>query len=488
LYSALRVAAKAAAIIAVASAVARYLAVDIAGVVTNDSLGYLQRSNSPFGEGFVTEGYRQVAYPLSMWFSNLIGSVLGWDHIFGMALAQRALLAGSIGATVWAMRWWSAPIVLLVTSSTFAAHSNYLLPEGLLIPLCLTLAALSSAIVLGRVGSRGSARVVFAMACIAAAYAAAIKLQYAALIALCAAAAWTLYKDALITRRLALAGLGSVAGFVMILAGIQSIENRHEYGVLEPVSERSLGEWYGAWQAIFTAHEERREDPSLAEWYDGGNLYTAFGEISARYPDYRDRREHLRERVDEMFAAAHTTRRDEHIASFLGALQGGRNDDLARSMDRVLAADPGNVRVLASENRYGWNHNVDEMIRELNGGLEPGFVSFRPLFDGTQRWADDHRASRAIVATVSLFVMIIGVALPGRHRAFVVGWTVGLSSIAIALASGFIDSARFMLGPMTITITCALLVIYRLTEFGKRRLSSATIREHPGPSREEASD
>ena len=46
-------------------------------------------SSAPLDEGFVTEGYRQIAYPLSMWFSNIAADVFGWDRIFGVALSQR---------------------------------------------------------------------------------------------------------------------------------------------------------------------------------------------------------------------------------------------------------------------------------------------------------------------------------------------------------------------------------------------------------------
>ena len=143
----------------VAVAVARFLAVDIAGIVTNDSLGYLQRSQDPLAAGFVTQGYRQAAYPLVLAISTWVGDLVGWDAIFGMALLQRTMLAGAIVVTIWAMRWWSVPLVALFTSATYVIHADYLLPEGLLVPLCVLCGAVLAAVVMNRVQSVVAARV-----------------------------------------------------------------------------------------------------------------------------------------------------------------------------------------------------------------------------------------------------------------------------------------------------------------------------------------
>ena len=110
--------------------VLRLLAVDLAGIVTNDSLGYLRRADRPFGAGFVSQGYRQAAYPLLISFSNLVGDVFGWDHIFGVALMQRAFLGIALVTVIWGLRWWSTPVVVVATSSSFVVHADLLLPEG----------------------------------------------------------------------------------------------------------------------------------------------------------------------------------------------------------------------------------------------------------------------------------------------------------------------------------------------------------------------
>jgi hypothetical protein len=431
-------------------AAARFLAVDIGGIVTNDSLGYLQRSQHPLAEGFVTQGYRQAAYPLLVWVSTRIGDLLGWDAIFGMALLQRTLLAVAIVLTIWAMRWWSVPLVVVFTSGTFILHADYLLPEGMLVPLCVACGALLAAVVMYRVRSAYAGRVAVTAIVTLAVLAASIKLQYTALLCLGAAAAWLLYHDRLVTRRLIVTCFTAAGAVIACLALFQSIENRHERGVFEPISERSFAEWYGAWVAVFQVDPDRAEDPALAEWYDGGNLYAFLEQAMRTYPDYPERSEVLRARIDDMFEAAGTSVWSERLAAFTGALGGGRTDDLETKSAAILAAAPGNPWVRLSTNRLAWADRVDELITQYNDGLPPGIVSFGPVFDAAQDAAGDYRPAKGWVAWSSIAVMLLALAVPGRHRAATLGILAMAVSTSAALASGYIDNARYLLGPWSL--------------------------------------
>ena len=441
----------------IALAVARFLAVDIAGIVMNDSLGYLARSADPFESGFVVQGYRQVAYPFLLWISGGIGDIVGWDPIFGMALLQRSVLAAGIALTIWAMRWWSVPLVALFTSATFVLHADYLLPEGMLVPLCVVCGGVLAAIVLGRVASTAAARLALAAIVATSVLAASIKLQYTALLAICGAAAWLLWRDGLLARRAVLTCFLVAGGVIASLALFQSIENRHERGVFEPISERSLAEWYGAWVAVFEVDPERGEDPALAEWYDGGNLYRFLRYAQQTYPDYPERSEVLRERIDAMFDAAGTSAMTERAAAFVGAVAGGRTDDIGPETDAILAADPGDTSTRLSFNRYAWSDRMDELVRELNDGLRPGFVSFGPLFDASQRIGDDHRPAKGVIAWSSITLMLAGLAVRGRHRPAALATLVTMTSAALVLASGYIDNARYLLGPLSLVAFGGLL-------------------------------
>jgi hypothetical protein len=433
-----------------AVAVARFFSVDIAGIVTNDSLGYLQRSQDPFAAGFVTQGYRQAAYPLVLAISTWVGDVVGWDAIFGMALLQRALLAAGIVLTIWAMRWWSVPLVALFTSAPYILHADYLLPEGLLIPLCVLCGGLLAAVVMNRIQTMVAARLALVAIVATAVVSASIKLQYTALVFVCAAAAWLLRRDDLVTRRLLVTCFATAGAVVGLLALFQSIENRHERGVFEPVSERSFAEWYGAWIAVFEVHPDRATDPALAEWYDGGNLYTYLEFAMEDYPDYPERSEVLRDRIDEMFEAAGTSALGEHLAAFVGALSGGRTDDLETKSDVMLGASPGDPWIRLSQNRLAWTDRIDELITELNDGLPPGFISFGPVFDASQDVAGDYRWAKDLIAWSSIIVMLLALAMPGRHRPAALGILLMAVAISTALASGYIDNARYLLGPLSL--------------------------------------
>ena len=142
--------------------------------------------------------------------------------------------------------------------------------------------------------------------------------------------------------------------------------------MFEPVSERSFAEWYGAWTAVFQVHPDRATDPALAEWYDDGNLYAFLESAMETYPDYPERSEVLRDRIDDMFEAAGTSATSEHAAAFVGALSGGRTDDLQTKSDMMLGASPGDPWVRLSENRFGWTDRVDELVEALNDGLPRG--------------------------------------------------------------------------------------------------------------------
>jgi hypothetical protein len=440
-----------AALICVAVACARFLSVDVAGIVTNDSLSYLARSKHPLADGFVTGGYRQVAYPLLMWTSNSVGGVLGWDHIFGMALTQRIVLAVAIGLAAWAMRWWSVPIVLMMTSSTYVMQFNFLLPEGLLVPLTVICGSLLASIVFGRITRKGTAAWLFVAMCSSTFLATSIKLQYVTMLALCAAGAWLLNRAGLLSIRFIAAGLAIVIGLSGVLAFAQSVENRHEYGVFEPVSERSLAEWYGAWTAIFLANPERSADPKLAEWYDGGNLYTAFFKAVTANPDYSVRRAVLEKRIHSMFRAAGTSEVPEHIYSFLGGLRGGRTDDIGFIVDLALADGPGSSRQWIQFNAIEPQIQVRKISDELNAGKPPGFVSFGTLFDRSQSVGSDYRDARTVISVIAIAMMLLGFAVRGPHRAASLG-ILTMSVLASALqATAYMDNARYLLGALTVT-------------------------------------
>jgi hypothetical protein len=458
------------AVLCLALVACRILAVDLAGVVTNDSLGYLRRAGDPFGAGFVTQGYRQAAYPLLISTGNRVGDLVGWDHIFGVALMQRGLLVAALMTLIWALHWWSAPLVAVATSSSFVVHADLVLPEGTLVPASLLLGGLLAVIVRGRANTPRLARMTLIGAVAAVALCASIKLQYAALILVVAAAAWTAYRDRLVDRRFAAITVGSTALFVVLLAAAQSFENRAELGVFEPVSERARAEWYGAWQAVFGVHPDNRDDPDLAEFYDQGNLYTFLHGIERSQPDYRTRARILRDRIDAMFEAAGTSARSEQAAAFLGALRAGRLDATSGIVSEVLGAPHGDSMTRISFNGEFAADDGMSIVADLNDGEPPGIASSGPVLDFSQRLFPDYRGLRGVLSIVTIGLMLASLMLHGRHRLAVAAVLGSVTAIAAALSTGYLDDARYLLAPLALMLVGGTLGLQAITSSIQERL------------------
>jgi len=437
-----------AAAMAITFALARVLAVDIAGIVTNDSLGYLRRSEDLFSEGLLAQGYRQVGYPLFIAFSNGVGDALGWDHIFGVAFLQRMCLLLSLAALIWAARWWSAPAVLVATSATYVLLADFILVEGLVIACCIASGALLTATTYGRISTRTTGTVVLIGSALVALVAGGLKLQFASLLALTAAVGWVLVKDGVLSRRLAVISTLLVGGLI----GAQSIENHRDLGTFEPIAERQRSMWWGAWQAVFILAPENRDNPALAEYYDGGNLYTYLHGVERDVPDYLTRRDMILERTEAMLDAAGTSMTRERIAAFLGAIQGGRSDDLAGVTQRVLGSPLGDAMIRVEPNRVAQAQGADAVLAGFNDGFAPGVVTAGPLLDPAQRYVNDYRGWIRWLSPVAIAGLIAAAIFGRRERPAAIGVLAMLFASSAAMASGFTDNSRYLVGPLTVVL------------------------------------
>jgi hypothetical protein len=429
----------------------RIFAVGVAGIVGNDSFGYLSKARDPFGGGFVTQGYRQAAYPLFIAVSNRIGDWFGWDNIFGVALLQRSILIAAVAAAIWALRWWSIPVVTIATTETFIIHSDFLLPEGFLVPSSLLIASTAAAVTLGRVTTPRLAHAVLVGLCIATAACASIKLQYGLLVVLVLSSGSVLSGARLVSKRFAWAAVASVVVSLGALGTVQAFENQSELGVFEPVGERARAEWYGAWTALFRVHEENQSDPELAEFWDGGNLYTFLHGVEATVTDYPARAEIIRDRIDEMLETADTSANRQVFDAFIGGLAAGRHDDLRSITNQVLPA-PNDPLVRLKWNRIGRSEGVIEVIDRYNYGTFPGIATFGPLLDPAQSLVRSHRGFKTPLAAVSIMAITISLFVAGRHRLFAGAALAVVVGSSAAMATAYIDNARYLLGPFMVGV------------------------------------
>ena len=126
---------------------------------------------------------------------------------------------------------------------------------------------------------------------------------------------------------------------------------------------RAGAEWYGAWVATFLVDRDTFR-PRATRFYADGNLDEFLHGVEAAVPDYVERAEIIRDRVDRMFAAAGTSARAEQAYAFVGALGGGRTDDLRGVVDRVLNAEAGDA---ATRLTFNQSARDDEPSRSSTG-------------------------------------------------------------------------------------------------------------------------
>jgi hypothetical protein len=121
-----------------------FWAINTFPIVTNDSLEYLDHSRQPGTYGMVFIGYRQIGYPAILLVGRILAGLVGVEPLLFSVLLQRLLLLGALAYAIWLWRWRAAPLVVLVITPTFLVYPNFVLTEGMTVPLSILLACLVS--------------------------------------------------------------------------------------------------------------------------------------------------------------------------------------------------------------------------------------------------------------------------------------------------------------------------------------------------------
>jgi hypothetical protein len=251
-----------------------------------------------------------------------------------------------------------------------------------------------------------------------------------------------------------------------LLALFQGFENKEELGVFTPVGEHARAEWYGAWQSVFKASPENQDVIELQEYFSDGNLYVFLHGIEKEVPKYLEREILIKQRIDEMFRIVGTSRSEQFLLAFRGALEGGRTDDLAGLVSRDLRAEPYTPELRYTGNSVARNDGVDELLLRVNDGKVPEIISLEALFHPFQRVGlSDFRTKKAMINMLSIFILLGSVFVSGRHRYFAIGSLLSGGLIATLLATAYIDNARYLVVSMILYMAGAT---YVLREIYKR--------------------
>ena len=354
-----------------------FLGVDTLPIVTNDSLRYLDHSRALTEAGWVEDGYRQIGYPATLALDRWLASVAGVEPLLFTVVIQRALLAGALAYAIWLWRWYSLPVVVLVLTPEFLVLPNFVLTEGLAVPLSLLLAVLASHYyraldqddLSGEVPRKAFwlavAVSVLAMVLLAVRFPLAV---YGWLPLLCAAMAYRRYGSR--SRPVIVV----LAFFLVAAVGFSfaaSAENNDDFDVFFPTTNGGGAEYWGAWRLTFGLHPENQDRPELQEYWDEGSPHPLIARIGAAYPSYSDQARALEEATVDLLETSGTTRSRERIFSILGSLRGGRHNDLENYTNTALRSGIRDLDEIIYRNTFAIENGPEAFAERYNDGRLP---------------------------------------------------------------------------------------------------------------------
>ncbi|MGF1616821.1 MAG: hypothetical protein ACFCU2_03310, partial [Acidimicrobiia bacterium] len=457
--------------VAIGLMVVYFLAVNTHPIITNDSLEYLDHSRDPGAFGVVFKGYKQIGYPIALMVERWVAGLVGVESLLFSAIVQRLILAGALGYAVWLWRWKATPLVLLVLTPGFLIYPNFILTEGLSVPLSLLLACL--------VGH------FFHLTATKASHKTDPVTRSKAPVTVAALATFVVF--ALITFRFPLAVFGLVPVIILataIRSGLPSrrtyltilllfllaggtftaalaVENRNEHGVLSPSTLGKPTQFWGAWRLTFVLNSENQGNPRLDEFYDGGTPHPRIARAQSENPEYRDQAESLEADIMEMLDLAGLDRNRERVFAMAGALRGGRIDDLRSYTETALRSDARSIDEAINRNTFTLNNGVDAFTERYSDGLLPQSIITSPAFP--QFPAPNIQTMLKYLLPLAL---IGSVALTVLKRLWLPGLAYLAPVVVLSLAMGWmlLDNVRFVLPGSVFGIAgfCALWALPRL--------------------------
>lgn len=436
----------------------RLLSVPVAGIPTNDSIGYLNWALEPLGSGLVGQGYRQFGYPLFLFLTDRIAEGLLWDRLFSAALVQRLLLVTPLLVALARQTTVFVLPAMILSSPSIVVFTNFLLPEGLALGLCVSFAVAAYFSFVARVRFQSAFRVAALLVLIILI---GLKLQYAALalpfVTLCLRFPLRQYRIPAFRKNFILPAF--LVAFILIFALLLSRENFRELGEFAPVSERSRADWWGAWHVVFSLEPANRHIPELQEFFDGGNLFVFLHNLERTEPNLDVRTAEIEARIGSLFQTAGLSSGILHIESFFGGLSGGRHHDISGLVNRVLGEDLRAPDSPSEEwflrNSLGQSLGLDEFLTRINDGRRPGVLTLGPLNGIASSDSIDLVEARNWWLSISLALLLLSVVFRTELRLFSASVFVAYCAVAAALATGYIDNFRY-LAPFAAVVLIAL--------------------------------
>lgn len=440
-------------------------------VLTNDSLVYIGHSSDMGTFGVVNEGYRQVGYPAVLTLLRGAADALSIEPLLFTSLVQRAILLTGIVLAMIMWKWLAVALLAFLLSTSTLAFPNYILTEGLSLPLAVLLAVAFLCFAAKRTEWEGSGRWRLWASSIAivllAIWLFAIRFPFAVFGLVPIGVALISWKSTF--RRPALGLLAAYFVTVGSLTLAFSVENAEEYGVFFPTVRGERSAYWATWALVFTAYPENRDDPELAGFFDDGNPYDFIWQVEHSGAPYAEQQAIFRASIDDLLAGADMSPVGSQVQSFLWSLSGGRLDDMAGVARQVAASTRHNVDSVIHSNGFSRREGIEAFSERYNDGQVPEAMLTSeaaprlPLPDGQQ--------SLSILLPVGLLVLLIGAARKATRVEAVVGLLV---VVIYAAAMGIIraDNFRFLITTSAFGLVMATGIGYRLIQLMRARWSS----------------
>ena len=471
-------------------ALSAFLSVNTFPVISNDSVLYLDHSRDLAEGGWVTYGYRQVGYPLVLALSRWTANLIGAEPLIFTAVSQRLLLAASVVLAWWYWRWWALPFFAVLLAAHTIAYSNFLLTEGLAMPMSAlmvfptvqfvrVLRSETSVDKTRRLRLLGSLIVVGVLVL----YSLRFTFVVFGFIPLwLVVASWRTAH-----RRLAL----TMGGALVVLGGLFTVavtsENQREVGVFTPSAGGEVVRYYFAWRQVFTVHPENSANPELAEYFDGGVVHDFSREVSGMDLLYVEQVAVFDREIESMLDAAGMPILGSKVRAVFFALAGGRLDDLKAAVEAVVASRRPDVDGLINLNQFAAQNGADAFADEYNDSQLPEAVITDPI--GALPPIPPTRSVVRVLLPLALVVMLAGLLIQRTRLISMIGLSV---MVSFAAGVGWLraDNLRFLMPPsvFALGVGCATFRIMigdyfgsgapRNPSLGKRTIPFAH-REHP---------
>ncbi|HEY5890102.1 MAG TPA: hypothetical protein VIW94_05330 [Acidimicrobiia bacterium] len=426
-------------------------AVNLLPVVTNDSLTYLDQSRDLMSGGVVEGGYRQVGYPVVLWLDRVVAGILGAEPLLFSVLVQRLLLVGAIVYSLVLWRWKSLPVMLLILTPEFVVYPDFVLTEGLTVPLSLLLACLVSHYFLlddGATIFRRPERLEIPQIAIFVALTAVvvvlimIRFPLAVFGLIPVAIAWqAVVKRTSASKKILVVTSGFVA-VASMFALAAAIENSREFKVFSPTTNGVRAEYWGAWRLTFGLHPENQDKAILASYFDGGTPHPFLARVTDANPLYEDQDAEIDAAIVDLLVLSGTSRTRERVFSILGSLRGGRHNDLDVYAESVLGSDARSIDESINRNSLAIARGTQAFADEYNDGVLPQAVVTSAIFP-----------TYPSPGVQSLFAYLLPVTWIGlmvltlKKRRYTMGLIFIVPPLTMALAMGWllVDNTRLLM-------------------------------------------